>query len=131
MQMVSVLKSIFGGLVTVGGYLLGARDGMIMALLAMIIIDFISGVIVAIARRELDSRVMYMGGIKKVGILSIVAVGNILDVVLELGGMLRTLTISYFIANEGISLLENWSKIGLPVPEKLKRVLKQLRDDVE
>jgi len=128
MQANIMYKMFLGGLITVSGYLLGARDGMITALMAMMIIDFISGVITAIVSGELDSKVMYMGGVKKIGVISVVAVGNILDVVLGLGGTLRTLTISYFIANEGISLLENWGKMGLPVPEKLKAVLKQLRD---
>jgi len=123
------IKYIIGGSLTVLGYLYGAFDGMITAILAMMILDFVSGIIVAFARKEIDSKIMYLGGLKKIGIMCIIAAANIVDVMLELSGVLRALTISYFIANEGISLLENWGKLGLPVPQRLRDVLKQLKKE--
>ena len=94
----------------------------------MIIIDFISGIIKAVYLKNLSSNVMFLGGIRKIGIFFIVSAANVLDGVLELNGLLRTLTISYFIANEGVSMLENWSLMGLPIPEKLRNTLLQLKD---
>ena len=110
-------------------YLFGGMDSLLAALIAMICIDFVTGIIKAIVTRDVSSEKMFAGGAKKIGIVLIVATSNLVDNVLELGGILRTITISYFIANEGISMLENWSLMGLPVPAKLRNVLRELRGD--
>lgn len=122
------IRAILGFFVALCSYLFGGLDGLLMALIAMVILDFISGLLKAINYKELTSNKTYKGGIRKIGIFVIVAMGNIIDNALELGGLLRAMTISYFIANEGISILENWSSLGLPVPERLRKVLKQLHD---
>ena len=108
-------------------YLLGGMDSLLAALIAMICIDFVTGIIKAVALRDVSSGKMFMGGAKKIGIMLIVATANLVDSILELGGVLRTITISYFIANEGISMLENWSLLGLPVPQRLRNVLRELK----
>ena len=121
-------RGIIAGLVSVLGYLFGGLDAILMALIAMMGIDFVTGLIKAATLKEVTSQKMFTGGARKIGMLLIVAVANLIDGVLELGGVLRTITIAYFIANEGISMLENWSLMGLPIPNRLKDVLLQLRD---
>ena len=121
------IRGIAGAIIGLASYFFGAADALLTALLAMISIDFVTGFIKAVIFRELDSRKMSLGGARKVGIMLVVAVSNVIDGVMDLGGLLRTVSISYFIANEGISLLENWSMLGLPVPAKLRSVLGQLR----
>ena len=122
-------KGFVGVVIGLLSYLLGAFDAMLMALLTMMAIDFLTGIIKAFVIREISSRKMFHGGAKKIGILLIVAVANVIDGILDKSGVLRTITICYFIANEGVSMLENWSLMGLPVPEKLRNVLAQLKKD--
>jgi len=123
------IRGIAAAAISLVTYLFGGLDALLSALIAMIVIDFITGMIKAIISHDVSSQTMFEGGAKKVGIMFIVAVANLIDNVLEMGGILRTITISYFIANEGISLLENWSKLGLPVPTKLRNVLVQLKGE--
>ena len=125
------IKTIAGAAISLAGYLFGVADALLLALLAMIGIDFITGLIKAVLHKELSSQRMFLGGARKLGMMLIVAVANVIDNVLEMGGVLRAVTISYFIANEGISLLENWSLMGLPVPKKLRSVLGALRESKE
>lgn len=110
------------------GYFLGGCDGLLIALLVMIGIDYITGVMCAIINHELSSEIGFKGIFKKVLILILVGVANIIDVnVIAQGSMLRTATIFFYISNEGISILENAAMIGLPIPQKIKDVLQQLR----
>ncbi|MCL2236575.1 MAG: phage holin family protein [Defluviitaleaceae bacterium] len=121
------IKGLMGAIIGVSTYLFGAADNLMLALIAMMGIDFVTGIIKAAALKEVNSRKMFIGGAQKVGVLLIVAVANLIDGVLELNGVLRTVTISYFIANEGMSLLENWALMGLPIPDRLRDVLAQLQ----
>ena len=116
-------RGIAGTVVGFAGYMFGALDALFSALLLMICLDFLTGFIKALAMKSLSSQKMFTGGVRKIGILLIVAAANVIDSVMELGGLLRSVTISYFIANEGISFLENWSQLGLPVPQKLRNML--------
>lgn len=114
------------------GYFLGGWDGALYALITFITIDYITGVMCAISDRRLSSEVGFRGICRKVIILCLVGVGSILDRhVIGTGSVLRTAVIFYYLSNEGISILENASILGLPVPEKLKNVLQQLREDKE
>ncbi|MDR2166712.1 MAG: phage holin family protein [Clostridiales bacterium] len=122
------IRGIIGGAISLAAYLFGALDALLLALMAMMGIDFVTGIIKAAVLKEVTSQKMFLGGARKIGIFFIVAVSNLVDNILELGGVLRTVTIAYFMANEAISLLENWSLMGLPIPKKLKDVLIQLRD---
>jgi len=122
------LRGFLAGLVSIFTYLIGGTDALLLALFAMMGIDFATGIIKAIYLKELSSQRMFMGAARKVGMFFIVAVGNLTDSLLELGGVLRTLTISYFIANEALSMLENWSLMGLPIPKRLQEILKTIRD---
>jgi len=121
-------RGMIGSLIGLLTYLFGGVDSLLLALIAMMGIDFATGLIKAAVMKEVASQKMFLGGARKVGMFFIVAVANLIDGVLDLGGVLRTVTIAYFIANEGISMLENWAAMGLPIPNKLRDVLLQLRD---
>ena len=111
------------------GYFLGGCDGLLIALVMFVVMDYISGVMCAIADKNLSSEVGFKGICRKVLIFILVGIANILDVqVIGTGSVLRTAIIFFYISNEGVSLLEISAHLGLPVPEKLKVVLKQLHD---
>jgi len=122
------VRAIGAGLISLSVYLFGGVDKLLMALMAMMCIDFITGIIKAIALKGVRSQKFFMGGARKIGMLLIVAAANLIDKILELGGTLRTVSISYFIANEGISVLENWAIMGLPIPKKLSVMLGQMKN---
>ncbi|MEY8331457.1 phage holin family protein [Lachnospiraceae bacterium 48-33] len=114
------------------GYFLGGCDGLLFALLAFVVIDYITGVMCAIADKTLSSEVGFKGICRKVLIFLLVGIANILDVqVIGTGSILRTAVIFFYISNEGVSLLENAAHLGLPVPAKMKAVLEQLHDKSE
>lgn len=114
------------------GYFLGGCDGLLYALIAFVVIDYITGVMCAINDRTLSSEVGFRGICRKVLIFLLVGIANILDVqVIGTGSVLRTAVIFFYISNEGVSLLENAAHLGLPVPEKIKTVLEQLHDRSE
>ena len=114
------------------GYILGGCDGLLYALIAFVVIDYITGVMCAIINRELSSAVGFKGIFRKVLIFLLVGIANIIDVqVIGTGAVLRTAVIFFYISNEGVSLLENAGHLGLPIPEKIKTVLEQLHDRAE
>lgn len=120
-----VFAAVGGGI----GWFFGELDGFFYALLAFVVIDYLTGVMCAIADRSLSSEVGFRGSFRKVLIFVMVGAGHILDAqVIGSGDALRTAVIFFYISNEGVSLLENAAHIGLPVPEKLKGVLAQLHD---
>lgn len=114
------------------GYFLGGCDGLLYALIAFVVIDYLTGVMCAIINRELSSAVGFKGIFRKVLICLLVGIANIIDVqVIGTGAVLRTAVIFFYISNEGVSLLENAGHLGLPIPEKIKTVLEQLHDRAE
>ena len=114
------------------GYFLGGCDGLLYALIAFVVIDYLTGVMCAIINRELSSAVGFKGIFRKVLIFLLVGIANIIDVqVIGTGAVLRTAVIFFYISNEGVSLLENAGHLGLPIPEKIKTVLEQLHDRAE
>lgn len=126
----SFVKSIISGSIGIMGFLIGDFDGLFKALLVLIIADYITGVIVAVVRKKLSSEIGAKGIAKKILMLIIVAVANVLDVQIIGGGAgLRNITIIFYAANEIISLLENTGKLGVPYPPKLLEILEQLKND--
>ena len=112
------------------GYFLGGWDGFLYALVAFVVVDYLTGIMVAILEKRLSSEVGFRGIFKKVLIFSLVAVAHIVDSqLIQTGSAIRTAVIFFYISNEGISVLENTAKIGLPIPEKLKTVLEQLNKE--
>lgn len=130
------MKQMWNGIqlafTAVGGFLgwfLGGVDGFLYALIAFVIIDYITGVLCAIADKKLSSKVGFKGICRKVLIFILVGIGNILDIyVLGGTGVLRMAVIFFYLSNEGVSLLENAAHLGLPIPERLKTVLEQLHE---
>ena len=114
------------------GWFMGGCDGLLYALIAFVVIDYLTGVMCAFADHTLSSEVGFRGICRKVLIFLLVGMANILDVaVIGNGSVLRTAVIFFYISNEGVSLLENAGHLGLPVPKKMLEVLEQLHDRSE
>ena len=130
--MKTVLNTIQMAFTALGGFLgwfLGGVDGFLYALIAFVVIDYLTGVMCAINDHTLSSAVGFRGICRKVLIFCMVGIGNILDVnILGEGHVMRTAVIFFYLSNEGVSMLENCAHIGLPIPDKLKDVLAQLHE---
>ncbi len=125
----NTIQFVFAGIGGWLGYFLGGCDGLLYALLAFVVVDYITGVMCAIADHTLSSEVGFKGICRKVLIFLLVGIANILDVqVIGAGSVLRTAVVFFYISNEGISLLENAGHLGLPIPQRMKEVLEQLHD---
>lgn len=117
--------SLLGGVI---GYALGGVDDFVLCLVAFVVIDYISGVVLAIYQHKLSSKIGYKGIARKVLIFILVGLTSLLDAkILREGAAMRTAVIFFYIANEGLSILENCAALGLPVPEQLKKVLLNLQ----
>ena len=128
-NIVQVMIAAIGGWL---GYFLGGCDGLLIALVAFVAIDYITGVMCAVADKKLSSEVGFKGICRKVLIFLLMGIANILDVqVIGTGSVLRTAVIFFYISNEGLSILENAAHLGLPIPEQLKDVLEQLHNREE
>ena len=117
----NVVQAVFAALGGWLGWFLGGCDGLIYALVAFVVIDYITGVMCAISDKTLSSAVGFRGICRKVLIFLLVGIANILDTnVIGTGSVLRTAAIFFYISNEGVSLLENSAHLGLPVPGAVK-----------
>ena len=127
--MKNIINFITGTLATALVYFLGGWDIALQTLIIVIVLDYITGICKSITNKKINSTVGLKGIIKKVGYLIIVAVAVELDRIAGDTGAIRTLVIYFFVANEGISILENWGGMGLPLPQKLIDTLEQLKND--
>lgn len=128
----NTLQLIFAAIGGWLGYYLGGFDGLLYALIAFVICDYVTGMMCAVSDKKLSSEVGFKGIAKKAVIFILVAVANIIDTnVITQGAILRTAVIFFYLSNEGLSLVENATHLGLPVPDKLKAVLAQLHDRAE
>lgn len=113
-------------------YLFGGWDAAIGILIVFMILDYVTGVVVAYKNKTLNSEIGFKGLIKKSMILVVLIVAVMLDRLLNTGTwVFRTLVCYFYIANEGISLLENVSNLGVKIPQKLKDALEQLNKESE
>ena len=120
-QFVTTMQYVFAAMGGAIGAVLGGFDGF-----------YITGLMAAVINKEVSSEVGFHGIVKKVVIFCLVAVGHIVDTqIICDGSVVRTAVIFFYLSNEGISILENATRIGLPVPQKLKNVLEQLKEDDE
>lgn len=127
-----IFQTVSATLGAICGFIFGNLTGALIALIAFMVIDYITGVLVGISKKELSSEIGFRGICKKVLILALVGVANIIDMqVIGSGTMLRTATIFFYLANEGISIIENAGNLGLPVPKKIKEILLQIKDEAE
>ena len=95
----------------------------------MVAVDYGSGIAAAWIHHEVSSKKGFEGFLKKLMYLFIVCVAHVIDEVTGAGGVMRNLTIGFFIANEGISVLENGARCGIPIPQKLMNALAQIKDE--
>lgn len=124
-----IIFSLSGG---VFGWFFGAFDSLIYALIAFTVIDYITGVLVAIHNKRVSSEIGFRGISKKVMIFTLVALGHIIDqYIISSGSSIRTMIVMFYLSNEGISIIENAGNMGLPLPRKLKEIIQQInnRDD--
>lgn len=127
-----IIDSIAGAVGAVLGFMYGEVTGLFWALIAFMALDYISGVIVAVIEKRLSSEVGFRGLAKKFLILVFVAVGHIADTYI-LGGTPAAMSavMLFYIANEGISIIENAAALGLPVPKKLTSIMEQIKNKSE
>ena len=126
---IQMVFAVIGGWL---GWFLGECDGLMYALIAFVIADYVTGVMCAVSDKRLSSEVGFKGICRKVLIFVLVGMANILDMhVIGTGCVLRTAVLFFYISNEGVSVLENAGHLGLPVPAKLLDVLEQLHEDAE
>jgi toxin secretion/phage lysis holin len=121
----SVLAVISTGLI----YLLGGLDIAMTCLLIAIILDYVSGMLKAFITKQVSSKVGFKGILKKVSILLVVMLAVLIDRVTGETGAIRTLVVYYFVANEGLSVLENLGQAGVPIPQSIKKSLKALKKE--
>lgn len=121
--------SIIAGATTACVFLLGGFDVALQCLLVAIVIDYISGLAKAYITKTLSSQIGLKGIIKKVGVLLVVMLAVLIDRVTGESGAIRTLVIYYFVANEGLSIIENLAQAGVPIPKVIKDALKALKKE--
>ena len=130
------IEKCFNGIVAVLAtfftYLFGSWDLALQVLIVFMILDYVTGVLYAFISNRLNSEVGFKGLVKKLMILVVLIIGVMLDRILGTGyWVFRTLVCYFYIANEGISLLENVANIGIPIPNKIRNALEQLNKDDE
>lgn len=129
---INFIQAIFAAIGGYIGWFLGGVDGFMYAIITFVVIDYVTGLMVAVLERKLSSEVGFRGIFKKVLIFIFVGIGNIIDThLIGNGSAIRTAVIFFYVSNEGISIIENSAKIGLPIPKKLRDILKQLNKDGE
>jgi len=124
-KVISLIASEFA---TVFIFLVGEIDVALICLIIAIVLDYISGIIKAFNTKQLSSKIGFKGILKKIGILILVMLSVLVDRVSGNTGAIRTLVIYYFVANEGLSILENLGEAGIPIPNAIKKALKVLKD---
>ena len=133
--MEKIWRGIQTGIAAIGGvcaFFWGGLDNLVIALLVFAAVDYATGVLAAIIKKKLNSQIGFKGIAKKVFMFLIVGIANIVDVrLIQTGSGVRTATILFYIANEGVSLLENAARCGLPIPKRLKDILTQLHEKSE
>lgn len=126
-SVVNAIQTVFAAIGGFLGWFLGGLDGLLYALIAVVVTDYLTGLAAAKAEQKVSSKIGFVGILRKVLIFLLVGLGNILDIhLLGNGSAIRTAIIFFYVSNEGISILENCTRAGLPVPDKLKAVLEQL-----
>ena len=127
--MKNIINFITGTLATALVYFLGGWDIALQILLIAIVLDYLTGIFKAIYNKKLNSEIGLKGIVKKIGYLMLVAIATLVDRIMGDTGAIRTIVIYFFVANEGISQLENWGNMGVPFPQKLRDMLEQLKND--
>ena len=123
-----VISDVISVILTFLIYFLGGLDIALKSLLIVIVIDYVTGILSAIYNKQINSKVGFKGILKKFSYLLIIALSVIVDNILGQSGTVRTLVIYFFVANDGISILENVAEMNIPLPPKLLEALEQLKE---
>lgn len=123
-----VISNVISVILTFLIYFLGGLDIALKSLLIVIVIDYATGILSAIYNKQINSKVGFKGILKKFSYLLIIALSVIVDNILGQSGTVRTLVIYFFVANDGISILENVAEMNIPLPPKLLETLEQLKE---
>ncbi|MFA5732810.1 MAG: phage holin family protein [Acidithiobacillus sp.] len=130
MKVFNEISIFFGFIGTFLGMLIGTIDGFLYTLIVFVVIDYITGVLVAISQKKISSQIGFKGICKKTVIFILIMIANMIDCnLIKDGGIIRTTVIFFYLSNEGISILENADKLGVRIPHKLRTILKQLDKD--
>lgn len=124
-----IVKTLGAGVASIGTFIFGAPDIWVKTLLTFIVIDYLSGVIAAYIHKELNSKTGFIGFLKKTMYFFVLAVAHCVDIATGAGGVLQGIAVGVLISNEGISILENCAKCGIPIPERLLKALEQIKGD--
>lgn len=123
---VQCISAVFGAVI---GFLFGEISGLLIALVFLMVIDYITGIIKAYYKHELSSEIGFKGIFKKIIILCLVSVAHMIDLyVIGSSAVIMSATIMFYIGNEGISILENAADIDIPLPPALIKALKQISE---
>jgi toxin secretion/phage lysis holin len=129
-DVINTIQLIFTAIGGYIGWFLGGFDGLIYSLVAFVVIDYITGLMVAVLEKKVSSSIGFKGIFKKVLIFTFVGIGHIVDFhIIKNGSAVRTAVIFFYLSNEGLSIIENSVKIGLPIPEKLKEVFLNMKEE--
>jgi toxin secretion/phage lysis holin len=129
-DVINTIQLIFTAIGGYIGWFLGGFDGLIYSLVAFVVIDYITGLMVAVLEKKVSSSIGFKGIFKKVLIFTFVGIGHIVDFhIIKNGSAVRTAVIFFYLSNEGLSIIENSVKVGLPIPEKLKEVFLSMKEE--
>lgn len=121
------INDILSVILTTIIYLLGGFDIALQSLLIVMIVDYLTGIVSAIYNKELSSKIGFKGIIKKFSYLCVVALSVVIDNLTGQSGLIRTLVIYFFVANDGLSIIENMAEMGVKLPQKLIDSLEQIK----
>lgn len=121
------IKSIFSAIITTFIFIFGGWDIAFQSLIVIMIIDYITGISKSFVSKKLNSNRGLKGIVKKISMLSLVAVAVIIDRSMGDTGLVRNFIIYYLVANEGLSIIENLGEMDIIVPDILKDKLEQLK----
>lgn len=128
-RIVDAVKVAAAAVSAAAAYLWGPFDALILTLVAVVCIDYITGIVKAVILKELSSGIGFRGLMKKMFIFALVALATVIDGMIPAAkDAIRTAVIAFYVANEGISILENAGAIGLPMPKTLKNALERLQE---
>ena len=108
-------------------YLIGGFDIAIQSLLIVMVVDYLTGIASAMYNKELSSKIGFKGILKKFSYLCVVALSVVIDNLTGQSGLIRTLVIYFFVANDGLSIIENMAEMGVKLPQKLIDALEQIK----
>lgn len=127
----TVIDTIISALGAIFYFCFGEVTGVFWVLIVFMVVDYITGVIIAIIKKKLSSSVGFKGLAKKLLILVFISLAHLLDTYVLDSAILQNIVVFFYISNEGISIIENAVKLGVPVPDKLREVLEKLRREAD